>query len=70
MKITNTSGMLIQIGLSTQSQDQVITPQSFNTIKAIVRSPQNPIPLAVALDDALDDELTLMLLIFDYVLFQ
>lgn len=39
----------IHSGERTQSQDQVMTPQSFKTMKAIVSSPENPIPLLLVL---------------------
>jgi hypothetical protein len=39
----------IHSGERTQSQDQVMTPQSFKTMKAIVSSPVNPIPLLLVL---------------------
>lgn len=40
----NANPKLIQIGDSTHSHDQEITPHSFNTIKTIVSKPANPIP--------------------------
>lgn len=36
---------LIQIGLNIYHYDQAITLVNFNTIKAIVNNPENPIPL-------------------------
>lgn len=39
----------IQSGERTQIQDQFITPISFNTIKATVNNPANPIPLLLEL---------------------
>lgn len=39
----------IHIGANTHTHDHVITPISFNTMKAIARSPQNVIPPAVEL---------------------
>ena len=47
--------MLIQIGERTHSHDQVMTPQSFKTMKATARRPTNPIP-----DDEDDDDELLM----------
>lgn len=44
MIIPSPSPALIQIGLNTQNHDQLITLQSFNAIKTIVRRPANPIP--------------------------
>lgn len=43
--ITKTIAVLIHSGLKTHIQDQSITPTNFRTIKAIVRSPLNPIPV-------------------------
>ena len=37
----------IQIGASTHSQLQLMTPVSFRTMKATARRPQKPIPPAV-----------------------
>lgn len=39
----------IQIGASTHSQLQLMTPVSFRTMKATARRPQKPIPPAVVL---------------------
>lgn len=41
---TNAIATGIHIGDNTHIQDQCITLHSFNTIKAIVNAPQNPIP--------------------------
>lgn len=43
----------IQMGDSTQTHDQSITWQSFNTMKTIVRRPVNPMPLELLEEDAL-----------------
>lgn len=40
----------IKKGERTQIQDQSITPTNFNTIKATVNNPANPIPLFELLD--------------------
>lgn len=48
--ITTAKIKAIQIGDRTQSQDQLMTPVSFKTMNATVRSPVNPTPLA---DDVL-----------------
>jgi len=46
---------VIHTGERTHTHDHVITPQSFKTINTTVRTPVNPIPLAVVLE--LDFEL-------------
>jgi len=44
VRISKPRAKLIQRGESTHNHDQEITPVSLSTIKAIVRSPANPIP--------------------------
>lgn len=43
--MTNPNANGIHSGAKTQTQDQLITPQSLSVIKTIVSSPKNPIPL-------------------------
>lgn len=65
MIVASPSPTLIQIGLNTQSHDQLITLHSFNAMKTIVRRPANPIPEDA---DADADAEFLMMLILIFVL--
>jgi len=44
-RIAIATAALIQRGDRTHHQDQVMTPQSFKTMKVTARSPANPMPL-------------------------
>ena len=59
-KITIAKAAPIQMGERTQSQDQVMIPQSLRTMKTIVRRPAKPMPP----DDADADAELLMILMF------
>jgi hypothetical protein len=49
--MTNTTmAAAIKIGLNTHHHDHAITPHSFNTMKAIVSKPVNPMPLELELE--------------------
>ena len=54
---------LIQIGDHTHHHDQSMTLVSFSTMKAIVSNPTNPIPPELL---ELDDELAILVFIFNY----
>lgn len=60
------NGIDIQIGDKTQTHFHVITPQSFNTMNAIVKRPMNPIPpdAVVVVFDMIIDFYLLLIYIF------
>ena len=52
IKIATTKAAPIQMGERTQSQDQVMIPQSLRTMKTIVKRPAKPMPPDDAVADA------------------